>query len=254
MLFCPNCGKEVEEGAKFCVNCGHDLVGGEEKKEEAKTAPVQKTDAISSLQKGVNIITSKPHVLVPALVGAVVSAVLSLVAQWFFPLGWWWVADLFGPAAIGLAVIGVILNLIGAVASYIMFFASIDMSRDAYLNEELDLSRSVNYVVKRMLPFILASIIGAILAITIILIPVVILMFVIMVIDETGIGDSISIAFKVLGNRLGDIIILIIIAIVGSFVLSLIPFIGSILVAGFTVLVGLAFIDIYYNYKKTETS
>jgi hypothetical protein len=105
-----------------------------------------------------------------------------------------------------------------------------------------------------MLPFILASIIGAILAITIILIPVVILMFVIMVIDETGIGDSISIAFKVLGNRLGDIIILIIIAIVGSFVLSLIPFIGSILVAGFTVLVGLAFIDIYYNYKKTETS
>ena len=31
---CPNCGKDVKEGAKFCVGCGTSLVGNETKKVE----------------------------------------------------------------------------------------------------------------------------------------------------------------------------------------------------------------------------
>ena len=31
---CPNCGKDVKEGAKFCVGCGTSLVDKETKKVE----------------------------------------------------------------------------------------------------------------------------------------------------------------------------------------------------------------------------
>ena len=257
MPYCPNCGKAVEEDARFCPSCGQQLGVAEGKEETAPTRerPAEKTDAIGALQRGISIITAKPMVLLPALIGAVASAVLSTIASWLFiPFGNWssWIWSL--PALLGLVAAGLILMLVGAIVSYIMTFASLDMSRDAYLDQELDFSGSINYVFRRILTFIVASIIGAILAITIILIPVVILMFVIMVIDETGIVDSISKAFRVLGDRLIDVIILIIIAIVAAFILGLIPFIGPILVAAFNVLVALAFIGIYYNYKKATAS
>ncbi len=40
---CPNCGKEVKEGAKFCVGCGTSLV---ETKEETKNDASQKVEAV----------------------------------------------------------------------------------------------------------------------------------------------------------------------------------------------------------------
>lgn len=257
MPYCPNCGKEIEEGAKFCGSCSHQLVGKEQKvetgraedreerKEERKvetpTRPAaERVDAISSLRVGVNIISVKPAVLLPALAGAVVSAVLSFIAYWFFPS--------FGIFYINPA--WVVLTLVGGIISYIMTFASLDMSRDAYLDRELNLEKSVGYVLKRILAFIVASIVGAILAITIILIPVVILMFIIMVVDEVGLTAALSQAFTFLRTRLGDIIILIVIGIVGSFILGLIPFVGSILVAAFNVLIALAYIDVYFHYKE----
>lgn len=253
MPYCPNCGKEIDEKAKFCGNCGFQLAGNEQKEEATKEkAPIGPTsvgeDAISSLRRGVNIISAKPTVLLPTFIGAFISAFLSFIATWFFiPYGIW----NLGRITPGMFIVGLLLMLIGGIISYIMAFASLDMSRNAFLDKELNLGKSIDYVLKRILTFIVASIVGAILAITVILIPVVTLMFVIMVVDEIGIKASLSQTFKVLGDRLGDIIILIIIGIAGSLILGLIPFFGSILVAAFNVLIALAYIDLYFHYKKT---
>jgi len=252
MPFCPNCGKELKETDQFCPNCGSQLAGKEEEKAPPKEIP--KTDAMSALQKGVNIISTKPLVLAPALVGAVISAILSFIAtSLFMPLGFWWAGGLFAPGLLALMAIAGLLMLIGGIIAYVMNFVSLDMSRDAYLNQELNVAKSVSYVLGRILTFIVASIVGAILAITIILIPVAILMFVIIVVDETGIGSAVSKTITVFRERLGDTAILAIIAIIGGLILGFIPFIGPILAAVLNVVVGLAFIHVYTNYKMTKT-
>ncbi|MCW3992886.1 MAG: hypothetical protein NWE79_09255, partial [Candidatus Bathyarchaeota archaeon] len=83
-------------------------------------------------------------------------------------------------------------------------------------------------------------------------IPVVIFMFVIIVVDETGIGSAISKAFSVIGSDLGDVVVVIILAIVGSIILGLIPFVGGLLTKLLNVVIGLAFMDIYYRYKQSR--
>ncbi|HUV55370.1 MAG TPA: hypothetical protein VMW03_09215, partial [Candidatus Krumholzibacteriaceae bacterium] len=129
-------------------------------------------------------------------------------------------------------------------------FASIDMSRDAYQSEALDLGESVNYVTGRIVEFIVAAIVGGLMAVTIILIPVVILMFVVMVMDETGITDAVSKSLDVLRADLGDVLLILLVTIVGSFVISYVPFVSTLLDAALNVVVGLAFIDLYANYKS----
>ncbi len=194
---------------------------------------------------------AKPVVLLPALIGAVISAFFSLVVDAASISFRFWNMPNLTPAVIGLLVVGGILALIGGIISYIMAFASLDMSRDAYLGRGLSLGESIGYVFSRILTFIAASIVAVILAITIILIPVVLLMFIVIVVDEVGIGASISRAFNFVRSRLVDVLILIAIGIVGNGVLSAIPFLGVLLNAAFNVLLGLAYIDLYMHYKGT---
>jgi len=249
MPFCRNCGKEIGAEARFCPHCGAGVVEERGKGLELPSRPVQTASAMSAIQKGLDIVSAKPVVLVPALLGAVFSAIFSFIATfWFAPASWWYWS--YDPAALGFMAIGSLLGLIGGIVAFVMSFASLDMSRNAYLDRELDVSNSVSYVLKRLVTFILASIVGAILSITLILFPVAILMFVIIVVDETGISAAISRSLRVLGSRLGDVLILLILSIVGNFVIGLIPVVGPLIGAVFNVLVGLAFIDIYNNYKS----
>ena len=125
------------------------------------------------------------------------------------------------------------------------------MSRDACLDKPLSIGESVGYVLSRLGTLILASIIGVIFTVTIILIPVAILMFVIIVVDETGIGNSISRSFNVLGKKLGDVLILILVGIVGNVILNFIPIIGGLLSTILNVVVGIAFMVLYFEYKRT---
>ena len=71
-----------------------------------------------------------------------------------------------------------------------------------------------------------------------------------MVIDETGIMDAFSKAFNVLKADLKDIIIVLIISIIGSVVIGYVPFVSTLFSSVFNVIIGLAFIDIYMNYKN----
>ncbi len=257
MPYCPKCGSEVKEGAKFCGNCGYQLTSGGETASAAPAAHTptgERPNAISALQEGWKIISAKPAVLLPAVIGAAISAVLSFIAAVLFVPFRFETVPFLTSALIAAVIAGGILSLIGGIISYILGFASLEMSRDAYLGKELNLSESISYVLSRIWTFIVASIVGAILAITIILIPVVILMFVIMVVDEAGLSASLSRALKVVGSRLGDILILIVIGIIGNAILNAIPFFGFLLAAAFNVLIALAYIDVYFHYKTATAT
>jgi hypothetical protein len=249
--YCPRCGNEVGEDEAYCKNCGENLreTGG-------RWGTSDQVGAMDHLTLGFRLASEKPMVFAPAIIGGIISILISAISRGSSGLlsGLFWHGWRSTPYSPGMfsslfPLLG-LLSLVSAIISYILNFASIDMSRDAYLNEPLDLMGSVNYVLRRILTFIVASIIGAIMSITIILIPAVILMFVILVIDETGIGDAISKSFGVLSRDLGDIIIILVVAIIGSIVLGIVPFLGSLLTACLNVIIGLSFIDIYFQYKR----
>jgi hypothetical protein len=71
-----------------------------------------------------------------------------------------------------------------------------------------------------------------------------------MVVDETEVMDALGKAFNVIKADLGDIVIVIIVAIVGFAVTSIIPLVSSLLYSILNVVIGLAFIDIYMNFKN----
>jgi len=185
--------------------------------------------ATEHLSLGFNVAIAKPMVFAPVLIGGIISILIARAGEAKFTLG--------------------LLSLVGFFITFILNFAAIDMARDAYVDDPLDLGRSFSYALGRLGTFILASIVGVVMFVTIILIPVAILMFVIIVVDETGITDAASKAFSTLGRDLGDVIVILIVAVVGNVLLALVPFLGGLLTACFGVILNLAFIDVYYRYR-----
>lgn len=239
--FCTNCGASVEEGVSFCPQCGNNLQVAEAG--PPKTPSISTTEnvahersrgVVEHLTIGYNVAMSNPMVFLPAILSGVIGTIISYITSTLYSLG----------------LLSLILGLISTVISFILGFASLDMSRDAYDKQALDLGSSISYVFQRFVIFFIAAIFGALLSITIVFIPAVILTFVIMVIDETGIMDAFGKAFKVLFSDLGDIIIVLIVAIIGSFVLGYVPFLSTLLNSALYVVISLAFIDIYVNYKN----
>ena len=138
--------------------------------------------AADHLKSGYYIALNQPFVFIPSILGGIIGILIT-----------------YSLSSMSLdSSLSLILGLSSSLISFILGFASTDMSRDAYNKQTLDLGQSIGYVVGRFLEFLIAAIIGVVLSITIILIPVVIFMFVIMVIDETGFTDALSKAFNVL--------------------------------------------------------
>lgn len=52
MIICPNCGKENEEGSKFCISCGSDLIQGKEVAKETIPAVKELAPAEQAAQMG----------------------------------------------------------------------------------------------------------------------------------------------------------------------------------------------------------
>ncbi|MCX6643499.1 MAG: zinc ribbon domain-containing protein [Candidatus Bathyarchaeota archaeon] len=238
--YCPKCGIAVEEGLSFCPQCGNSLKQIDSEPEIQKigvsdnVVHEQSRGAVEHLTIGYNVALSNPMVFVPTLLSGIIGVLVSYILTTLSVTG----------------ILFTVLQLSSMIISFILGFASTDMSRDAYYKQPLDISSSINYVIGRIVPFILASIFGALLSITVVLIPAVMLTFVIMVIDETGIMDAFSKAFNVLKVDLMDIIIVLIVSIVGSVIIGYVPFVSTLLSSVFNVIIGLAFIDIYINYKN----
>jgi hypothetical protein len=229
-VFCPKCGNEIIEGSKFCTTCGARIDSNEE---EPNAGGERKRSYVEHLTVGFNVAASQPMVFVPAVLAGVIGAAI-----------YWTTTGSMGYTA-------ALLSIVASIITFVLNFASIDMSRDAYREEALDLGESVSYVTGRIVEFIVAAIVGGLMAVTIILIPVVILMFVIMVMDETGITNAISKSLDVLRADLGDVLLILLVSIIGSFVISYVPFVSTLLDAALNVVVGLAFIDLYANYKSS---
>ena len=186
--------------------------------------------ALDHITIGYTVAFEQPIVFLPPLISGLLGSIVSYIGGW---------GDM----------LSLILGLGVSILSFILTFASIDMSRDAYNKQPLDLMRSVNYIAGRFFIFLLAGIFGGILSITIILIPVVLFMFVIMVMDEAGIMDAFQKSIEVLRAEVSDVIVIIIISIIASAVVSYVPVVSSILDAIVNVIIGIAFIDIYATYK-----
>ncbi|MCW4049801.1 MAG: zinc ribbon domain-containing protein [Candidatus Bathyarchaeota archaeon] len=225
--YCSECGEEVSEGTDFCTSCGARLLD--------EAVPVREggeRSYVEHLTVGFNIAVSQPMVFVPAVLSGVISWALTSAT-----LGY-------------VGVMAAVLSIIGSIIGFVLNFASIDMSRDAYQNKTLDLVESVNYVTGRAVEFFIASIVGGLMSVTIILIPAVLLMFVVMVVDETGIGDAVSKSIEVLQADIRDVLLILLVSIIGSFVIGFVPLFSGLLNSALNVVVGLAFIDIYINYKQ----
>jgi hypothetical protein len=238
--YCPNCGSPVEEGKSFCPQCGTNLKTyentGKVESAESYIDPNKGRSKLAAdhIKTGYNIALNQPYVFIPSILSGVIGILIS------YNLSSTYIDSS----------LSIVLGLLSSVISFILGFASTDMSRDAYYKQTLDLGQSISYVVGRFFEFLLAAIVGGVLSITIILIPVVIFMFVVMVIDETGFTDALSKAFNVIRADLADVLIIIIVSLVGSFVLSYVPFISTLLSSMLNVIIGLAFIDVYITYKN----
>jgi hypothetical protein len=142
-----------------------------------------------------------------------------------------------------------LLGILNIVVVAFLNFVEIDMSRDAYLDAPLSLGGSSRYVLRRIGTFVAATLIGLFLMMTIVLIPVANLMFLIVVIEETGIGSSVSKALSVCRKNLGAAIVLCILSIAPSWFLVHLPHIGILVTSAFGVVINLAFIDLYFGTK-----
>ena len=236
MAFCPKCGIEFEGDPAFCLSCGHNL------RETGRRPSRGGGDARAGdhLSLGFNIALANPTIFAPAIIGGLISSAISV----------WGRQPLSGSGFVPGVLIGSLIPIVGAVVRLILNFASIDMARDAYTNETLDMGRSFSYAAGRILTFFLAAIVAEILSITIILIPFAMIMMVIIVVEETGIVDALSLSFGVLGRDLGDILVILLVAIIGYAVLGRVPLVGGLLVSGFSIIPNLAFIDIYDHYRR----
>ena len=236
MAFCPKCGIEFEGEPAFCPSCGHSL------KDPGKRPTQGGGDARAGdhLSLGFNIALANPIIFAPVIIGGLISSAIRV----------WGRQPLSQSGFVPVVLIGSLISIVGAVVSFILNFAAIDMARDAYTSEPLDMGRSFSYAEGRILTFFMASIVAGILSITIILIPVAILMMVIIVVEETGIIDALSLSFGVLGRDLGDIIVILLVAIIGYAVLGWVPLVGGLLTSGFSIVLDLAFIDIYDHYRR----
>ena len=241
--FCTNCGASLQEDDLTCPKCGNKLqADGASAPSSPPSSGVENVVAgpnrgfADHLTTGFNVAMSNPVIFVPAIIGGVIAVIISAITTGIYFLSWM-----------------SLLEIISTIISFILGFASLDLARDAYDKKSLDLGQSISYVFKRFGSFFIAALFGAILSITVVLIPVVILMFVIMVVDETGIIDALGKALKVILADLGDIIVILVVAIIGSFLLDLIPFLSTFLVDALYVVISLAFIDIYTNYKPQNS-
>jgi len=234
--YCPKCGAEFVEGQKYCPSCGQVLEGGGRERVRRPS----KVGAVEHLSLGFNLAMAKPMIFAPVLVGGIISIIIDNLGGSRL--------DLTGFAPI--LFFASIVSIIGSIITFVLNFATIDMARDAYMDQPLDLGRSFNYALSRIVTFFIASIVAALLSITIILIPVAILMMVIIVMDETGIMDAVSQAFSVLSRDLGDVIVILVVSVVGYALLGWAPLIGGLLTAGFGVVIDIAFIDVYHKYRQ----
>ena len=131
-------------------------------------------------------------------------------------------------------------------------FATIKMIKDLYNGDSTSLSSAFLYMRNRLGYLFLGSIIANIFALTLILLPVTFFTYVIMVVDEAGIRESLSKGFKLyLDNFLASIAIVILYYICQTLV-GYIPYISKQVFSIPSGVIVAAALDMYVNRKGQE--
>ncbi len=201
------------------------------------------SEALNSISVGANTAFKNPVIFVPALIPLVIHAAFAYLAHYVFTTEYYtpyWGA--YRVPNYGLLTLG---SLIASIVGFIVGFVIIDMAHDALISRGPDMSRSFNKVMSRIGPLTVVAIVAAVLAITIVLLPVSIFMSVIAMIETLDVGESIKRAFSFVGKNLGEVIVYIIIVIVVAIILGLIPVVGSALYWIANVIFTAAAVDLY---------
>ena len=139
----------------------------------------------------------------------------------------------------------VVLDLI----SKLFTFATIDIARDAYLENDVDLGRTARYVRSRIGVFLVAAFVGLLVQLTFVLIPLSILYLVVLVVEDEGIRVSLSKAFKLGIENFSTVTGLMILWIVSFLLFDMIPYVSEVARAIPGVVLYVALIDLHNQTK-----
>jgi hypothetical protein len=189
------------------------------------------SESTNSISKGIDTSIKHPVVFIPSLAPMIVGILFQFLAYVVFPMSILGVAYAPNPALVwGGYVITIIVG-------FIAMLVTVDMANDAASQQPPDFRKSLNVVTSRFGVLLVAAIIAALCAITVILIPVALFIVTIAIVDQTSAGESTSRAFNFVIKNLGEVIVFMILVIVieaiFGFVFALIPVIGWLLGAVF---------------------
>ena len=239
MTQCPKCNENNPENSKFCVYCGHKIQEPTEKRTQYK----------ENLQHAFTLLTSTPILFIPEILAALFEETLTysftLLGDIFnienlrhlfenqvttvssntqdyseYPPEFWY----FGAGVF-------VLLFLYAIVSGFFTVTAVHMIWSGINNEEVSLMSSVKYVFSRLGHVLFALLIGTVFSVTIILIPAVVLMYVIMVVDGTGIREGLSKGFSISLQRLGISVLIVVMYLGLSFAFDYIPVVGNVLFA-----------------------
>jgi len=188
-----------------------------------------------SISKGVDASTKNPVLFAPALVPIAVHLLFLVLAYIVFPIrGFTWQGSLFGGDLVEITYPNPWILWGGAFIAFIVGFiaecVTVDMANDVLNNRPLNLSKSLNATTARLGTLIIAALIAAVCAITVILIPIAFFIITIAIVEKTDAIESTKKAFDFVIKNLGEVIIFLIIVIIVSiiftFAFALIPIIG----------------------------
>jgi uncharacterized protein len=259
MPYCPHCGQQLLEGARYCDKCGEALLHLDK--------AVAQRSLLQHLAGAACFTASNPTVLVPeALAGALkltmgwtimllgtlfdveslydyIYPQLSTVAYTIqdtpdIPPGFW----LFG--------LSIILMLIAYTAlSGVFTFTAVHMVWTGVKTGHVSLGGSARYVLGRFWGLILAVVLGNLLCLTVVLVPAVLFMYAAMVVDDTGIREGLSKGFTVTMKRLAASTAIVIIYLGLQLSFDLIPHVGEILFSVPATIITVAIINVYATTK-----
>jgi len=258
MSHCPKCGAEIQENTNFCANCGYSI----------ETRPIARKGLVNHLKFSFKFIKTHPIIFIPEFLAGIVTygmRELFGMAGKSLNIGDY-ILKQFGVNGTRITTISdvpdippifwilpfiviLILLLISGVSG-LFSFTTYHMAWNGYRNEKIDLRSSSRYTLSHVGKFFIASIIANLFALTIILLPAAMFMYGIMIVENTGIRNGLSGGFKLSLDKIGAsaglaVLYFIILAII----VRTVPYVGNFLVFIPVVIIEIASLDLYMNYK-----
>ena len=224
LSLCPRCGTPIYEEDEKCPICGYD----------PKTSKFiyrrYKDNPFSHLGNALKLFILEPPLMAPTVFSGIIMA-----------------------AIMGITIINTENNFINYLLMAIGYFQlhlfNI-MGKNTYINKPQNLRKSLRYTIEQR-HYIYTTIISGILSLTIFLIPIISLILVIIVYDETTPIKATKKSITLLKENYTDILSIILFSIVGTLLFKNIPIIGGIFLSTIFMITSLAFLDSHiYKYPE----